>query len=80
MEKLKELSFTELQAFKVLVTDMLEKYSKENAVIGNDESKLNLIDLKVKEKLGERYMISFDVLSKINKEIERRVDEYMEKN
>ena len=65
MEKLKELSFTELQAFKVLVTDMLEKYSKENAVIGNDESKLNLIDLKVKEKLGERYMISFDVLSKI---------------
>ena len=80
MEKLKELSFTELQAFKVLVTDMLEKYSKENAVIGNDESKLNIIDLKVKEKLGERYMISFDVLSKINKEIERRVDEYMEKN
>ena len=81
MKNLKKMNYADLYAFKSLVCELLEKWSQEGQVLfQKDDSELNIVDLKVKEKLGIQYQTGFGVLQEINNEVNRRINEFNDKN
>lgn len=73
------MGYADLYAFKNLVNELLEKWSQEGKLLfEKDDSELNIVDLKVKEKLGIQYQKGFGVLQSINNEVNRRIDEFSE--